>query len=577
MAWPGITDFSEAVQNPTLCFNGTDLELAEVSLNQRGMPLVFSGSFACVYPVSTGSRTYAVRCFTREVSDQQARYGELSTYLLNVLPPSFVHFEYVERGISLKGSWFPIVKMEWVDGELLSRFVGSRINQPDTLRRVAAQWRGGPTASLRGLRIAHNDLQHGNVMVQGDGSIRLVDYDGMFLPQFRGQRSPELGQKNYQHPHRSPEHYDENVDNFPSLVIYLSLLAIAADPGLWDFHNEDNLVLTRTDYADPGSSEVFGRLKASPDPTVVKLAERLGEYCSVPVEKVPDLETVLGDIPPSAPPPPRPAVTSAPTRSTAPAAAGNAYRQALGERRRAPAARPTRAPQPAPAARPAPTVQPAPTTFRESLSRSLSSLVSRVAALWLRLLLGGMAAMLVGWMIHTDLFLTVVNGILIFAGIIAILIFIGTKNPVYLVGGAVALAVRFMNLLDWTVNAVWIWVVVAGLATVIVGGAARIVTHKGAVGRAAVATVLLAAALWTVVVVTGYDFEGLPGSESAPASTPVQAAPSPAATLTPAPAAAPPPTPATTTAPISATTPASTSSATSSPPSVDGEGTGPTQ
>ena len=362
MAWPGITDFSEAVQNPTLCFNGTDLELAEVSLNQRGMPLVFSGSFACVYPVSTGSRTYAVRCFTREVSDQQARYGELSTYLLNVLPPSFVHFEYVERGISLRGDWFPIVKMEWVDGELLSRFVGSRINQPDTLRRVAAQWRGGPTASLRGLRIAHNDLQHGNVMVQGDGSIRLVDYDGMFLPQFRGQRSPELGHKNYQHPHRSPEHYDENVDNFPSLVIYLSLLAIAADPGLWDFHNEDNLVLTRTDYADPASSEVFGRLGRSPDPTVVKLSERLGEYCSVPVEKVPDLETVLGDIPPSAPPPPRPAVTSAPTRSTAPPAAGNSYRQALGARRPTPMQpAPThtlqrhvapRAAPPAPAARP---------------------------------------------------------------------------------------------------------------------------------------------------------------------------------------------------------------------------------
>ena len=200
MPWPGITDFSEAVQNPSLCFKGTELEAGTVSVNQRGMPLVFSGAFACVYPVSAGSRTFAVRCFTREVSDQQSRYGELSNYLLNVLPPSFVHFEYVEHGISLRGDWYPIVKMEWVDGELLSRFVGSRLNHPDTLRRVAAQWRGGPTASLRELRIAHNDLQHGNVMVQRDGSVRLVDYDGMFLPKFRGERSPELGHKNYQHP-----------------------------------------------------------------------------------------------------------------------------------------------------------------------------------------------------------------------------------------------------------------------------------------------------------------------------------------------------------------------------------------
>ena len=318
--WPGITDFTEAVQNPGLCFRGTDLEPGQVSRNPRGLPLVFSGAFASVYPVSVGNRTYAVRCFTREVSDQQARYGALSNYLLNVLPPSFVHFEYVQHGINLRGDWYPTVKMEWVDGELLSRFVGYRLDQPDALRRVAAQWRGGPAASLRGLRIAHNDLQHGNVMVQRDGSIRLVDYDGMYLPQFRGERSPELGHKNYQHPRRSAEHYDENADNFPSLVIYLSLLAVSSDPGLWDFHDEDNLIFTRKDYADPGSSELFGRLKSSSDRTVAMLAERLEEYCGLPLEVVPDLETVLQDVPPSAPiasvPPPAPPRSPAPIRPT---------------------------------------------------------------------------------------------------------------------------------------------------------------------------------------------------------------------------------------------------------------------
>ena len=163
----------------------------------------------------------------------------------------------MDHGISFKGDWYPIVKMEWVEGESLSTFVGARLNEPDTLRRIAAQWREGTTASLRGLRIAHNDLQHGNVLVQGDGNIQLVDYDGMFLPQFRGEHSPELGHKNYQHPQRSSEDYGDYVDNFPTLVIYLSLLAIASDPGLWSFYNDDNLIFTRNDYADPGSSEIF--------------------------------------------------------------------------------------------------------------------------------------------------------------------------------------------------------------------------------------------------------------------------------------------------------------------------------
>ena len=147
--WPGITDFTEAVQNPGLCFRGTDLEPGEVSRNRRGLPLVFSGAFACVYPVSVANRTFAVRCFTREVSDQQARYGALSNYLLSVLPPSFVHFEYLEHGISVRGDWYPIVRMEWVEGKLLSGFVGSRLDQPDTLRRVGgavARGSGGEPA-----------------------------------------------------------------------------------------------------------------------------------------------------------------------------------------------------------------------------------------------------------------------------------------------------------------------------------------------------------------------------------------------------------------------------------------------
>ena len=408
MSWPGITDFSEAVQNPRLCFKGTELEAGAVEVNQRGMPLVFSGSFACVYSVSVGGASreggtsreggasregggaFAVRCFTREVKDHQTRYNQLSDYLINVLPPAFVHFEYLEDGINLKGRWYPIVKMEWVQGEVLSTFVGSKLKEPDTLRRVAAQWRGGTTASLRGLRIAHNDLQHGNVMVQADGNIRLVDYDGMFLPQFRGERSPELGHKNYQHPQRSAADYGDYVDNFPALVIYLSLLAVAADPKLWTFYNDDNLIFTGNDYADPGSSAVFNRLKKSRDPAVVKLTERLEEYCALPaVEAVPDLETILQGIPSSTAPAtasttrstpatksttatkstpssaPRP--SAAPSRATAPTATGPSYRQAL-------QAQPPARKRPRPAAsRPALAAQPAALPSPARASRTVAS------------------------------------------------------------------------------------------------------------------------------------------------------------------------------------------------------------
>ena len=321
MSWPALTDFSQAIQNPQLCFVGTDLESGQVKTNPRGMPLVYSGAFACVYPVTAGGSTYAVRCFTREVDDQQSRYNQLSNYLLNVLPPSFVDFQYIDHGISFQGDWYPIVRMEWVEGEQLSKFVESNLNDPDALRRVAAQWRGGPSASLRGLGIAHNDLQHGNVMVQSDGRIRLVDYDGMFLPQFKGEDSPEMGHKNYQHPKRSLTDYDDRVDHFPSLVIYLSFLAIAADPGLWSFYNDDNLVLTREDYDDPSKSQALQQLKISPDPMVVELTKRLEEYCALPVADVPDLEAILRDIGPVAPPQSTPSTPATRSQPATPAGA----------------------------------------------------------------------------------------------------------------------------------------------------------------------------------------------------------------------------------------------------------------
>ena len=318
MPWPALTDFSEAVQNPAVCFKGTELEVGEVAVNQRGLPLVFSGSFACVYSLSVGNQKFAVRCFTREIKDQQSRYEQLSNYLINVLPPAFVYFEYLEHGINFRGDWYPIVKMDWVEGSSLSKFVDSNIDKPDIIRRIAAQWRGGPAANLHGLHIAHNDLQHGNVMVQTDGGIRLVDYDGMFLPQFRGQRSPELGHKNYQHPLRTSEDYDDHVDNFPILVIYISLLAIAAEPDVWSFFNDDNLIFTSDDYADPKSSQIFGRLKRSPDPTVVNLTKYLEDCCSLPVKEVPDLATILQDFPPTSVPTRAPAAPAPGTTASAP-------------------------------------------------------------------------------------------------------------------------------------------------------------------------------------------------------------------------------------------------------------------
>ena len=327
MPWPSITDFTGVVQNPELCFSDPELAGGIVERHpDRGTPLVYSGNFAAVYAVESGQGDkYAVRCFTREVRDQQQRYGDLNDYLMGVKPAAFVDFQYREHGIQIKGEWYPIVRMEWVDGKRLDKFAEDNLSSPDAIRDICARWRGS-NASLRGLGIAHNDLQHGNIMVQTDGAIRLVDYDGIFLPAFQGEPSPELGHQHYQHPLRTASDYHEQVDNFPALVIYLSLLALSYDPGLWQrFYTQENLLLTKADYADPSNSQCLSALKGNPDPTVRYLAEYLEEYCSRPLDQVPELESILRSVPaaPAAAPPAPPAMPAAPSPGPAPAAGGD--------------------------------------------------------------------------------------------------------------------------------------------------------------------------------------------------------------------------------------------------------------
>ena len=172
--------------------------------------------------------------------------------------------------------------MEWVNGLPLDKFVRDNLNSPDTLQGIAARWRG-VVSSLWSLNIAHNDLQHGNVMVQPD---RLYPLGGLrcdVSARLPRADQPENGHQNFQHPRKTYKNYNESIDNFPSLVIYVSLLAIAADPGLFNkFYNDDNLLFRKADYGDPANSDCFQALKNNPNDTVRQLIAQLEQFCSAP-------------------------------------------------------------------------------------------------------------------------------------------------------------------------------------------------------------------------------------------------------------------------------------------------------
>jgi hypothetical protein len=291
-AWPTPNEYCAAVQNPRNCFPDRELAGGRIVLNPLGLPKVSSGNFAVVFELERGDRRYAVKCFTRQIQDQQQRYAAITRFLAGRILPFLVSFRYLAQGLRCGGGLFPLLTMEWVDGELLHQYVERQLGTPSLIRDLAEQWRS-VVAHLKGYGVAHGDLQHRNILVAA-GRLRLVDYDGMFVPGLRGMAPDERGNDHFQHPNRSKRDYDEHVDRFAALVIYLSLRALAADPSLWtEFHSGENLVLSRGDYVTPGATSVWRRLAGSPDVAVRQLGSALERACRDSLSGVPDLETAL--------------------------------------------------------------------------------------------------------------------------------------------------------------------------------------------------------------------------------------------------------------------------------------------
>lgn len=297
MPWPSPGDYSAAIQNPRNCFNDSGLKRGKVKTNQLGLPIGASGNFAVVFQIESGGREFAVRCFIRPVTDQEERYDRLSQHLSGFSLPTLVNFAYFSQGIQVHGEWYPVVRMGWAAGQPLHRYVEDHLQQSQALQQLAARWRG-MLSGLYGAHMAHGDLQHGNILVDGQGQIRLVDYDGMFIPALQGQPPGEVGHPNYQHPERIQNgYYEEGVDAFSALVIYLSLLALKAEPGLWRFHTEENLIFVANDFRAPGQTPVWKALRRIPDTKVQRLTAQLEGFCQGPVSVVPDLEAVLQRLP----------------------------------------------------------------------------------------------------------------------------------------------------------------------------------------------------------------------------------------------------------------------------------------
>ena len=284
-----MDQYNDAVQHPQTAFSDPVLKAARIATNGMGLPIALGGGFALTYSATAQGRKFAIRCFHKEAKGLEARYGHVDKGLRTAGGSYFVGFEYQPTGVLVNGKRYPIVKMDWVDGDTLGSFLEDNYSDKSLIERLRQQFTD-VERFLRSKGLAHGDLQNGNVLVKSD--LKLIDYDGIYVPTMAAGQGAELGHKHFQHPKRSAGDFGPNMDRFSFIVIDLSLRAIAQDPKLFvRYSNGENIILTANDFIDPGNSAAFAELKAIP--SLSRDTTNRASICAAPVKEVPTLEDFL--------------------------------------------------------------------------------------------------------------------------------------------------------------------------------------------------------------------------------------------------------------------------------------------
>ena len=266
MQYPLISEYVAAIRDAKE--NLDELAYLEPVLDNHGEPYRSSGAFAVVFKMKnpkTG-RNYALKCFTDEQEGRGEAYRQIAEELEFVDSTYITAVKYLEQELFVDSScndeMFPVLLMDWVDGETMETYVAD--NYADNHAMAMLCYRFCKMAGwLRSQSFAHGDIKPDNIMVRPDGTLTLVDYDGMYVAAMKGRKSPTIGTKDFAHPLRTVDDFDETIDDFALAVIALSLKAISLDPSLYTTYGaSDRLLFAASDFLDLSKSKVLAALQS---------------------------------------------------------------------------------------------------------------------------------------------------------------------------------------------------------------------------------------------------------------------------------------------------------------------------
>ncbi len=312
---PERSAYDEAILLPQVRFRVQDEELTQgqvekfqvrMAIGSIERPWGVEGGFAVVYKYRTRSGTIrALRCFRAPINpDVRFRYERIGTYFTTHAPTITAHFTYHNQGIvvkeqmygQLQSNVYPVIEMEWIEGKTLLEHVDTLCQQRDKagLARLAEQWLD-MLRITKNAKLSHGDLAGGNVMVRPDGRLVLIDYDGVYIPEFASLAPIVLGQMDYQHPQMVQRPFNESTDDFSALVIYTALLVLGEQPELWEPHVlrspngkllSTHLLFNSQDFIDPDHSPLLQSLERHKNARVASTVQALKQACKQPVDMV---------------------------------------------------------------------------------------------------------------------------------------------------------------------------------------------------------------------------------------------------------------------------------------------------
>ena len=265
MQYPLISEYVKAIQDAA--DNLDKLAYLTPVLDDHGEPYCSSGAFAVVFKMqdkSTG-KYYAIKCFTEEQEGRADAYRQIADELDMVDSPYITSVKYMEKELFVDSQCeedeFPVLLMDWVDGETMEAYIAANYQNQSAMSMLCYRF-GKMAAWLRTQSFSHGDIKPDNIIVRPDGSLTLVDYDGMFVPSMKGSQSPTIGTRDFSHPLRTVDDFDETIDDFSLASIALSLKAISMKSTLLDIYGaSDRLLFSENDYRNPSNSKVISALQ----------------------------------------------------------------------------------------------------------------------------------------------------------------------------------------------------------------------------------------------------------------------------------------------------------------------------